>query len=49
VDEFGARNGFWVSVAAGVIALITVLIGQRSLATHTCELDGCDAAAVPAE
>ncbi|BCG96232.1 MFS transporter [Mesorhizobium sp. 131-2-1] len=49
VDEFGARNGFWVSVAAGVIALLTALIGQRSLATHTCELDGCDAAAVPAE
>ena len=49
VDEFGARNGFWVSVAAGIIALLTVLAGQRSLANHECELDGCEAAAVPAE
>ncbi|TKB65247.1 MAG: MFS transporter, partial [Mesorhizobium sp.] len=49
VDAFGAQNGFLVSVAAGTIALVTVLAGQRSLAIHTCELDGCDAAAVPAE
>jgi len=49
VDEFGARNGFWVSAAAGFIALLTVLIGQRSLATHTCDLDECDGAVVPAE
>lgn len=32
VDEFGARNGFWVSIVAGLIALATVLVGQRSLA-----------------
>ncbi|MES2450770.1 MAG: MFS transporter [Pseudomonadota bacterium] len=31
VDAFGARNGFWVSVAAGTIALSTVLLGQRVL------------------
>jgi MFS family permease len=30
-DEFGARNGFWVSIVAGLIALSTVLAGQRSL------------------
>ena len=49
VDAFGAQNGFWVSVASGTIALATVLLGQRCLATHRCELDGCEAAAVPAE
>ncbi|MGY4396887.1 MFS family permease [Sphingomonas sp. UYAg733] len=32
VDKFGAYNGFWVSVAAGTIALIIVLLGQKSLA-----------------
>ncbi len=31
IDEFGARNGFWVSVAAGGLALATVLAGYRSL------------------
>ena len=31
IDAFGARNGFWVSVAAGTIALSTVLVGQRVL------------------
>ena len=31
IDAFGARNGFWVSVAAGTIALSTVLLGQRVL------------------
>jgi MFS family permease len=32
VDSFGAHNGFWVSVAAGSIALATVLLAQRTLA-----------------
>ena len=32
VDTFGARNGFWVSVAAGTAALLTVLLGQKVLA-----------------
>ncbi|WP_210275214.1 MFS transporter [Sphingomonas sp. So64.6b] len=32
VDKFGAYNGFWVSVAAGTIALLIVLLGQKSLA-----------------
>ncbi len=31
VDTFGAHSGFWVSVAAGTIALSTVLLGQRAL------------------
>lgn len=31
VDNFGAQNGFWVSVAAGVATVVTVALGQRSL------------------
>lgn len=31
VDEFGARNGFWVSVVSAAGALTTVLAGQRAL------------------
>jgi MFS family permease len=32
IDAFGASNGFWVSVAAGGIAVATVLAGYCSLA-----------------
>ena len=32
VDSFGARNGFWVSVAAAIIALAIVVLGQKTLA-----------------
>jgi len=32
VDTFGARNGFWVSVAAGVVAFLIIAAGQRKLA-----------------
>jgi MFS family permease len=45
VDNFGAQNGFWVSVAAGTIALLTVLLGQRSLAGERAS--NLSAAAVP--
>lgn len=31
VDHFGPQNAFWVSIAAGAAALVTVLAGQRSL------------------
>ncbi len=31
VDNFGAQNGFWVSVAAGTAAVLIVGLGQRSL------------------
>ncbi|WP_240230167.1 MFS transporter [Devosia lacusdianchii] len=31
VDTYGAANGFWVSVIAGVLALLTVLLGQKVL------------------
>ncbi len=44
VDNFGARNGFWVSVVAGAIALTTVLLGQKSLAGHRSD---ASPAAVP--
>lgn len=39
VDNFGAQNGFWVSVAAGTISLVIVLLGQNALASeHEVEL-----------
>jgi MFS family permease len=31
VDRFGAPNGFWVAVAAGAAALLTILLGWRDL------------------
>ncbi|CAN7220797.1 MFS transporter [Rhizobium sp. LjRoot30] len=31
VDTFGAPSGFWVSVAAGILTVLTVGLGQRSL------------------
>lgn len=49
VDAFGAQSGFLVSVAAGAIALVIVLLGMHSLATADCDTSACDAAAVPAE
>ncbi|MDZ5698845.1 MFS transporter [Chelativorans sp. M5D2P16] len=48
VDMFGARNGFWVSVAAGTAAFLTVLIGQRSLTRERPDAAPA-AAAQPAE
>lgn len=45
VDNFGAQNGFWVSVASGTVALLTVLLGQRSLAGERAS--NLSAAAVP--
>ncbi|MGV6874807.1 MFS transporter [Pseudochelatococcus sp. B33] len=32
VDNYGAQNGFWVSVVAGAATVLTVAVGQRSLA-----------------
>jgi len=32
VDTYGAQNGFWVSVVAGAATVLTVALGQRSLA-----------------
>ncbi|WP_292378180.1 MFS transporter, partial [Mesorhizobium sp.] len=48
VDTFGPQNGFWVSVAAGSVALVTVLAGQCRLATPDCDPSECEAAIVPA-
>ncbi len=31
IDAFGASQGFWVSIAAGIVAVVTALLGQRSL------------------
>jgi len=35
VDTYGPANGFWVSVIAGALAFLTVLLGQRTLAGDT--------------
>ena len=35
VDNYGAQNGFWVSVTAGTIAFVIVLLGQKTLAGET--------------
>lgn len=48
VDAFGARSGFWVSVVAGFASLLTVLLGQRSLAGGRQEMPR-EALAQPAE
>ncbi len=48
VDNFGAQNGFWVSVAASISAAITVGIGQRILAGEDPD-DGIDALVQAAE
>jgi hypothetical protein len=31
VDNFGAQNGFWVSVAAAATAFLTIALGQAAL------------------
>jgi MFS family permease len=41
VDNFGAQNGFWVSVAAGIGAVITIGLGQRTLAGVDCDNTSC--------
>ena len=52
IDAFGPGQGFWVSVAAGAVAITTALLGQRSLTvpgeqadesprTETCPVVGC--------
>ncbi|MGO4836809.1 MFS transporter, partial [Rhizobiaceae sp. 2RAB30] len=39
IDSFGASNGFWVSVVAGGVALVTAVLGQPPLSTDTCDCD----------
>ena len=41
VDTFGPQNGFWVSVAAGLGAALTIALGQRTLAGEDCDDDVC--------
>ena len=48
VDTFGASQGFWVSVAAGTLALVTVLLGQKTLAGEP-ETASAQLRAAPAE
>lgn len=40
VDNYGARNGFWVSVAAGAASALTVVLGQRSLSGEAQAIHG---------
>ncbi len=40
VDNFGAQSGFWVSVAAGIAAVLTISLGQRTLAGEDCDDGG---------
>ena len=48
VDSFGPQNGFWVSVAAGLGAALTIGLGQRVLAGQDPD-DGIGALAQAAE
>ncbi len=48
VDNFGAHNGFWVSVVAAASALLIVLVGQKSLAGERLRVSP-DALSQPAE
>ena len=41
VDNYGAQNGFWVSVAAGLGAALTIGAGQRILAGEDCSDGAC--------
>jgi len=41
VDTFGPHHGFWVSVAAGLSAALTIALGQRSLAGEDCDGGVC--------
>jgi predicted MFS family arabinose efflux permease len=35
IDQFGASNGFWVSIVAGATALATALLGNCRLRLPT--------------
>lgn len=48
VDTFGAQNGFWVSVIAGIAAMVTVAAGQKSLSGGRTEV-ALEPLAQPAE
>jgi MFS family permease len=40
VDNFGAQNGFWLSVAAGAAVVVTIGLGQKTLAGGRPETAG---------
>ena len=40
VDNFGAQNGFWLSVAAGVAVVIIIALGQKTLTGGGLETAG---------
>lgn len=49
VDNFGAQNGFWVSVVSGAISFATVVLGQRTLGGQRERARAEAAAPQPAE
>lgn len=49
IDAFGARSGFWVSVASGAIALAAALLGYRSLLRQARMPEPGEAVAGPRE
>lgn len=40
VDSFGAQNGFWLSVAAGVATVVIVALGQKTLGGGRLDITG---------
>jgi len=44
IDAFGAHSGFWISVGAGVAALLVVLVGFNRLLGARAETLVCEAA-----
>ncbi|MHA6646304.1 MFS transporter [Mesorhizobium sp. A623] len=48
VDNYGAQNGFWVSVAAAAATVLTVALGQRTLSGKQTEV-AADRQPQPAE
>jgi Arabinose efflux permease len=42
VDNFGAASGFWVSVAAGLSATMTIGLGQKILSGHDDDCPYCE-------
>lgn len=48
IDNFGAGNGFWVSVVASLSTVTIIGLGQRSLAAEGRHF-GAESVAQPAE
>lgn len=49
IDNFGADNGFWVSVVASLTTVAIIGLGQRSLSGETRDSGSAPAVQQPAE